>query len=1262
MRRKYGGRFRRTERLRARAAVLAAFVMMGTEVLTGAAAGAEGSPGQAAAYGQGRTEDEGGGMRPATSSNFFDDLPRSLLSQGDGAAKEGEYGGGFKWTLDEGLLTIAGEGDIPGNYRYFELPWYSFRDKIQEIVIEDGVTGIGEYLFCDHTSLISLVIPESVTHIGEHAFFRCSSLENLVLPDTVVSIGAGAFEGCPRLPDSIPLCRGVCEGDIQWRLDRNGTLTVGGTGPMPDGTSWVDFGWFSSVDQIEEIIVEDGITTVGDYAFDGCENVLKVTLPSGLTSIGKFAFRYCESLAEIRIPQSVAAIRYGAFAACASLENVTMADSVVTIEGGAFSACPKLKDTTPVAKDTYSAHLQWAVTKAGVMTVSGDGEIPDMGQAHVEGEEDPGENWNTGWIAIEDTIKRIVIQEGITAIGRSAFASCKNLVAVELPDSLKKIGTYAFNYCLSLAEIKLPKGLVYIGRGAFTDTSITSVVIPETVDFLGQASFPPETQFIYERTGDAAAVPLEQTDSAGSVISSNIHRQNYGNFPVRTTWSNLWEGEAGTLFRTEYVGELRRLLIEEYSPAFQFMRSWEVPMELPVFGGFFEDGEEFYIVFGQKNPEERDDAEVVRVVRYTKNMERLDSLSLYGLDTTIPFTAGNLRMDKKGPYLYIHTSHEKFLSPDGNHHQANMTIIVNTEAMAAAMTAYGQSNSYSSHSFNQFIKADGDRVITVDQADGFPARAVILGCYPWQDMEDTPIVRRRLLDITGMDGENYTGVMVGGLEASDQSYLTAWTSIDQENFQDSRTYNVYLSVIDKEDPKGEGKVIQITDYKEGESACGGNPALVKISDSLFALMWGEIVTYPKSSLYHNMDFTHTVRVVFLDGEGRRLGGGETGTFQGSLSDCQPMVYNGQVVWYVTDGSTLTFYAFPAQCPDDIRELKVDKTVLGEKKTDEGGEKDPGGGAEGDSGAGEDGTGEGDQGDGSDTGGGKEEGSGGDHGDGDGSGAENGDEGGSGGNSGSSGDGTEGGDSGNSGGTGETDGFGGDSGSEGGGGSDSGGDSGETGSEGTGGGGGTGGGSGGSGGGSSSSGGGSGSGGSSSSGGGSGSGGNGGPGSSKGNSGAPGGFTAAPDSYAPGAAPALTGVWRRDAKGWWLEKPDRSYPRDQWARINGAVYRFDQEGYMMEGWIFLGGRWYYSAPGSGALVTGWAWIRDRWYYLGADGIMATGWIQLSGIWYYLNSDGAMATGWILDGGKWYYLYPDGAMAVDTRTPDGYAVGADGAWIT
>ncbi len=153
----------------------------------------------------------------------------------------------------------------------------------------------------------------------------------------------------------------------------------------------------------------------------------------------------------------------------------------------------------------------------------------------------------------------------------------------------------------------------------------------------------------------------------------------------------------------------------------------------------------------------------------------------------------------------------------------------------------------------------------------------------------------------------------------------------------------------------------------------------------------------------------------------------------------------------------------------------------------------------------------------------------------------------------------------------------------------------------------------------------------------------------------------PSSGSPASAPTVTGTWIKNQNGWWLEKADKDYPKNQWAKINGSIYRFDANGYMVEGWLNLNNQWYYLIPGLGAMATNWIMDGGRWYFLNQDGTMAVNWVFDQSKWYYLNQDGAMATGWIQTGGKWYYLGADGAMYANTTTPDHYVVDENGAWV-
>ena len=194
------------------------------------------------------------------------------------------------------------------------------------------------------------------------------------------------------------------------------------------------------------------------------------------------------------------------------------------------------------------------------------------------------------------------------------------------------------------------------------------------------------------------------------------------------------------------------------------------------------------------------------------------------------------------------------------------------------------------------------------------------------------------------------------------------------------------------------------------------------------------------------------------------------------------------------------------------------------------------------------------------------------------------------------------------------------------------------------------------------------------------------------------FTVSPDHVGPDEAGA--GRWVSGVLGWWWRYDNGTYPTSTQLRIDGAIYRFDAHGYMVTGWVYEGGRWFYYGPSggqasgwvrvagswyyldplSGAMASGWTkvrdtwyylsssgamrtgWVRDgsSWYYLSADGAMATGWVRVGSSWYYLSADGAMATGWLRDGGSWFYLSSSGAMVTGSRWIDGtrYSFDAEG----
>ena len=302
------------------------------------------------------------------------------------------------------------------------------------------MTSIGEYAFAYCNALTSIIIPDSVTNIGEWAFWNCNALTSITIPEGVTSIGSYAFNGCDSLKtvyvegvDTIPELGSdpfyyvdfifvpadkIDEYKIKWDYynsriipdkfycgadDKNcyatydaseGTLTISGSGEMKDYNHTSDeySGWYSCniTSYITSIVIEDGVTSIGDYAFCDC-NCTAITIPESVVSIGDSAFYGCSKLTSIAIPDSVTSIGDYAFAYCYELTSITIPDSVTSIGEGTFYQCSKLTSVT----------------------------VPD----------------------------------GVTSIGDNAFWDCGCLTSITIPESVTSIGDYAFEGCSSLTSV-----------------------------------------------------------------------------------------------------------------------------------------------------------------------------------------------------------------------------------------------------------------------------------------------------------------------------------------------------------------------------------------------------------------------------------------------------------------------------------------------------------------------------------------------------------------------------------------------------------------------------------------------------------------------------------------------------------------------------------------------------------------------------------------------------------------------------------------
>ena len=233
------------------------------------------------------------------------------------AQTSGTCGSNLTWTLDDnGTLTISGTGDME-NWGYPNpsgAPWKS--KSIKDIVIENGVTSIGNRAFYDCSSLTSITIPNSVTSIGNDAFEWCSSLTSITIPNSVTSIGNHAFDGCSSLTN----------------------ITI------PSSVTSIGNRAFYDCSSLTSIAIPKGVTSIGDYAFESCSSLTSITIPNSVTSISWGMFWGCSSLTNVTIPNGVTSIGNYAFRDCSNLTSVIIPDSVTSIGWGEFYSCNNLKD------------------------------------------------------------------------------------------------------------------------------------------------------------------------------------------------------------------------------------------------------------------------------------------------------------------------------------------------------------------------------------------------------------------------------------------------------------------------------------------------------------------------------------------------------------------------------------------------------------------------------------------------------------------------------------------------------------------------------------------------------------------------------------------------------------------------------------------------------------------------------------------------------------------------------------------------------
>ena len=377
--------------------------------------------------------------------------------------------------LDDGTVEIT---DYNGSTKTVDIP---------EKINGKSVTSIGNCAFRYCTSLKSITIPNSVMEIGSSAFSGCSSLTSITIPNSVTEIGVYAFKGCTSLT-SITIPNSVTNiGDstfwgcssltaIYVTVDNKNYTSVNGVLFNKDKTALI---CYPAGKTDKSYNITNSVTSIGDYAFNGCSSLTNVTIPNSVTEIGGSAFVGCASLKSITMPNSVTSIGDMAFYKCSSLTSITIPDSVMSIVSSAFSDCSKLRSIT--IPNSVTSIGAWAFNGCTGLTAIN---VAMENQNYVSPDGVLYNKDKTTIICYPAGTKgnNYKIPDGVTEIGSIAFSRCSSLTSVTIPNSVTSIGSGAFNGCTSLTRVTIPKSVTKIGWNAFSDcTSLTSITIPNSV-------------------------------------------------------------------------------------------------------------------------------------------------------------------------------------------------------------------------------------------------------------------------------------------------------------------------------------------------------------------------------------------------------------------------------------------------------------------------------------------------------------------------------------------------------------------------------------------------------------------------------------------------------------------------------------------------------------------------------------------------------------------------------------------------------------
>ena len=312
-------------------------------------------------------------------------------------AENGSFGN-INWSLDGNILIISGQGPMPENCS--NAPWKQY-ERIEKIIINNGITKIGSEAFCNMGSLTEVVLPEGLLNIGTDAFNSCKSLQTINFPSTLTAIGAWAFNYC------------------------NSIETV----YLPDSMERIGVYAFAHMDNLRSIRFGPEMALHEGVLYN-CRLLADVILPYHMDYVPLWLFANCPSLAAVSLPDGTTEIGFHAFDGCINLRNLSIPRSVKRIDS------PEIDGNTIIICRVDSFAEQWAIQNGYRTKIDKTNTLilPKVTEIGAE-----------AFIGV--SCKEVIIPEGCKIIGNHAFMNCVDLEYIKIPSSVISLPDDAFEGC-----------------------------------------------------------------------------------------------------------------------------------------------------------------------------------------------------------------------------------------------------------------------------------------------------------------------------------------------------------------------------------------------------------------------------------------------------------------------------------------------------------------------------------------------------------------------------------------------------------------------------------------------------------------------------------------------------------------------------------------------------------------------------------------------------------------------------------------------